>query len=123
MAKILDIQQSILAANGNVKLAKDLFIMLLDDLALRQNQIESSYESKDFTALEEYIHKLYGATAYCIVPQLRQQTEIAEHALRNNKYDELESLINKVLNEIKKLIIEGPAFIDKDWQEFNVTGE
>ncbi|MDH5395861.1 MAG: hypothetical protein OEW97_06270, partial [Gammaproteobacteria bacterium] len=76
-----------------------------------------------FTALEEYIHKLYGATAYCIVPQLRQCTEIAEHALRNKEYDELESLIDKVLKEIKKLTSDGPDFIDKDWQELKTIVE
>jgi len=75
MTKILDIQQSIMAANGNVSLAKDLFTMLLDDLDVRQQQIKNSFQSDDMVMLEEHIHKLYGATEYCIVQKLNQSTE------------------------------------------------
>ncbi len=51
MTKILDIQQSIIAANGNTSLAKELFTMLLDDLDVRQQQIESSFQSKNMETL------------------------------------------------------------------------
>lgn len=82
MTKILDIQQSIIAANGNVSLAKELFTMLLDDLDVRGQQIETSFHSNDMEVLAEHIHKLYGATAYCIVPKLRKSVEMLEDELR-----------------------------------------
>ena len=52
MTKILDIEQSITAANGNAKLAKDLFVMLLDDLKSRLEQIESSFKANDMESLK-----------------------------------------------------------------------
>jgi len=118
MIKILDIQQSISAANGNVTLAKDLFTMLLDDLAMRQQQISNSFNSNDMQSLGDHVHKLYGATAYCIVPKLRTATGLLEDALQQKDYSQLESLVNSVLNEIKLLINDGPVLIEKEWLDF-----
>ncbi|GMR15937.1 MAG: hypothetical protein BMS9Abin31_0234 [Gammaproteobacteria bacterium] len=115
MTKILDIQQSIIAANGNVSLAKELFTMLLDDLDVRLHQIESSFQSNDMEVLAEHIHKLYGATAYCIVPKLRKSAEALEDALRQKDYSQLKELVDIILKEIKQLISEGPTYIEKDW--------
>lgn len=120
MTKILDIQQSIIAANGNTSLAKELFTMLIDDLDVRLQQIETSFQSNNMGALEEHIHKLYGATAYCIVPQLRESTKILDEILRNKDYEKIDSLVDNVLNEMRQLINEAPAFIEKDWVEYQM---
>ena len=115
MTKILDIEQSITAENGNAKLAKDLFIMLLDDLKTRLEQIESSFQSDDMESLAEHIHKLYGATAYCIVPRLRSNTEVLDQTLKEKDYSQLNKLVENVMTEIKQLMQEGPLHIEKDW--------
>ena len=120
MTKILDIQQSIIAANGNTSLAKELFTMLIDDLDARLQQIETSFQSNNMGTLEEHIHKLYGATAYCIVPQLRESTKILDETLRNKDYEKIDSLVDNVLNEMRQLLNEAPAFIEKDWLEYQV---
>lgn len=117
MTKILDIQQSIIAANGNTSLAKELFTMLLTDLAVRLKQIEDSYQFKNMEMLAEHIHKLYGATAYCIVPKLRHYTEILEEKLRKKDYSDINKLVDNVRYEIQQLIQRGPEFIENDWVE------
>ena len=117
MTKILDIQQSIKAANGNTSLAKELFTMLLTDLTIRLKQIEESYQSNNMEILAEHIHKLYGATAYCIVPKLRHCTEILEEKLRNKDYSDINKLVDNVRHEIQQLIKSGPKFIENDWAE------
>jgi len=118
MTKILDIQESIIAANGNISLAKELFTMLLADLNLRQQQIEDSFKSENIDVLAEHIHKLYGATAYCIVPNLRSVTEILEEHLRQKQHPVIAELVDNVLQEIRHLINSGPAFIEQDWDNF-----
>ena len=120
MTKILDIQQSIEAANGNVSLAKELFTMLLDDLNLRRQQIESSFQTSNMEALIEHVHKLYGATAYCIVPTLRECTATLEERLKQKNYSKLDEFVSNVLEEIQKIISYGPDFIKKDWLDFQV---
>lgn len=117
MTKILDIKRSITAANGNVSLAKELFTMLLTDIDERLKQIEASFKSNNMQELEEHIHKLYGATAYCIVPPLRQSAKSLEKILREKDYSQLITHIDVVVNEIIHLIKEGPAFIELDWSE------
>ena len=118
MTKILDIQQSIIAANGNTSLAKELFTMLINDLDVRLQQIETSFQSNNMETLEEHIHKLYGATAYCIVPKLRECTKTLDEVLRHKDYKNISSLVDNVLNEMRRLIKEAPAFIEKDWVDF-----
>ncbi|MCW9031370.1 MAG: Hpt domain-containing protein [Gammaproteobacteria bacterium] len=121
MTKILDIPESITAANGNASLAKDLFAMLLDDLNARLEYIKNSFQSNDMEALGEHIHKLYGATAYCIVPLLRNRTETLDQALREKDYSQLNELVESVIQEIKQLIKDGPTHIEKDWLSINKT--
>ena len=120
MTKILDIQQSIIAANGNVSLAKELFTMLLDDLDVRRQQIESSFQAGNKEVLAEHVHKLYGATAYCIVPTLRECTETLEERLRQKDYSQLDEFVGSVLEAIQKIINTGPDFIKKDWLDFQI---
>ena len=115
MTKVLDIELSITAANGNAKLAKDLFNMLLEDLNTRLEQINTSFNGNDMDALAEHIHKLYGATAYCIVPRLRSQTEILEHNLKAKDFSNLQQLVENVTSEITELMTQGPLHLEKDW--------
>ena len=115
MTKVLDIEQSITAANGNAKLAKDLFVMLLDDLNARLDQIESSFKSDNMESLAEHIHKLYGATAYCIVPRLRNCAEALDQTLKEKDYSQINELVENVTSEIKALMKEGPKHTEKDW--------
>lgn len=117
MTKIFDIQQSISAANGNASLAKELFTMLLADLDARLQQIETSFQSNDMKSLEEHTHKLYGATAYCIVPKLRNSAAVLEQAVRTEPHKDLKNLVENVLQEMKSLINAGPSYLEKEWQD------
>lgn len=118
MTKLLDIRQSISAANGNVALAKDLFIMLLGELDSRLVQIENSYITNDLQTLSEHTHKLYGATAYCIVPKLRDCTGQLEDALKNKTPDQLKEHVDLIKHEMQNLIKEGPTYLELDWKEY-----
>lgn len=118
MTETLDINKSIIAANGNVSLAKDLYKMLIDDLGKRLDQIESSFQNNDMENLGEHAHKLFGATAYCIVPKLRISAEALDHALHNKKFDQLNELVANIQQEIKRLILEGPEHLELNWNEY-----
>lgn len=118
MSKTLDIQQSIVAANGNVSLAKELFSMLLNDLDVRLGQIETSFHNNDLEMLSEHVHKLYGATAYCIVPKLRKSAEVLEDVLRQKEHSQLTELVNDVVDKMKEIITTGPNYLEEDWNDF-----
>ena len=115
--QIFDRQQSIIAANGNVALAKELFSMLLGELDSRFQQIESSFKNNDLDTLAEHTHKLYGATAYCIVPQLREDAQKLDEALSEKKDSQLAPLVASVLKSMTQLINEGAVFLETDWNK------
>ena len=115
MTEIFDIQKSIVAANGNISLAKELFTMLLEELDLRLQQIETSFQSGDMDILAEHAHKLYGATAYCIVPELREATKILDKALKEKNYSILNELVKDVAHEMRQLISAGPLLLKQEW--------
>ncbi|MFK5913088.1 MAG: Hpt domain-containing protein [Woeseiaceae bacterium] len=115
MTQILDIQKSIIAANGNTSLAKELFTMLLDDLDQRLEQIEISFKEKNLEALAEHAHKLHGATAYCVVPNLREYAKTLEYSLKEKTQPNLTELVENVLSEMLVIIKEGPALLKQKW--------
>lgn len=119
MTNSLDIQKSVLAANGNISLAKELFTMLLDELNLKKEQIKVSFQASDMQQLEEHIHKLYGATAYCVVPDLRDNARKLEHALKNKDYSPVQKLVALVENNIQKTIDDGPGLLEEDWLNYS----
>lgn len=123
MTKILDISQSIIAANGNTSLAKELFTMLMADLDFRLKQVEASFSSGDNKILAEHIHKLYGATAYCIVPRLRKAAEILDEELREQNYSQLDDHVNNIRQEITLLLSEGLSYLEKDWSKLENTSD
>lgn len=92
--------------------------MLLDELCERQQQIESSFQDANMETLTEQVHKLYGATAYCIVPQLRENTAILEKQLKQKDFSQLDELVKCVREEIQKVIDAGPELIKIDWLDF-----
>lgn len=115
MNDILDIKQSIINANGNVGLAKDLFQMLLDELPERLDQVNLSYQTGNFEDLLEHAHKIYGATAYCAVPAIRKAAEDLEATLKKAETTDLEVLVNELTCQIKHLILKGQEFLDQNW--------
>jgi len=118
MTKTLDIKKSIKAANGNITLAKELFTMLLNDLAVKEEQLNSCIKENDFNSLEELAHKLFGATAYCVAPELRMATERLEQTLKFKQNTELELLINNLQKVIKEILSEGPSILRLDWESY-----
>ena len=79
----------------------------------------NSVQENNMEMLAEHIHKLFGATAYCIVPKLRMRTKILNDQLNQKDYSQVNQLIEPVIQEIKQLIDNGSAFIEMDWDNLN----
>lgn len=112
---LLDIEYALDRANGNAGLAKDLFSMLLQELPERQRRLQTSLANNDLTDIREIVHKLYGATAYCGVPQLRAATEIVEFNFKAQKLDNLSQEISDILQAIDALLADGANLLAIDW--------
>ncbi len=101
----IDVPLSLQLANNKPSLARDMLIMLLQNLPSEQKLINTSYRKKDYAALEALVHKLYGSCCYCGVPYLKCISVLVDKLLQNNQFDQLDApmeTLNSAINDIMK---------------------
>ncbi|HEX5359816.1 MAG TPA: response regulator [Fluviicoccus sp.] len=69
-------------AAGKPDLARDMLNMLLDNLDVQREKMESAWRLGNFPALLAHTHYLHGATRYCGVPSLRKAAGELEGSLK-----------------------------------------
>jgi len=114
MTKIIDIQLALEQANGSEELAKDLFSMLINDLPVLSENLTHAFNVNDEQALWNHAHKIYGSTAYCGVPQLRNAAHELEHSIKTNSTD-IENSIQQVIHAIEQLMKLAESELANNW--------
>ncbi|HID49040.1 MAG TPA: hypothetical protein EYP40_05400 [Chromatiales bacterium] len=114
MPDILDISLAIEQAGGNAELARDLFSMLLDELPHHRDKLRQAFEAGDQQALWDHAHKVYGATAYCGVPALREAAGELETAIKSRSSD-LGDRLTTVIRAMEALLENGAAHLEQHW--------
>ena len=116
MSEILDRNHAIEQAGGNEALAKELFGMLLKEAPQLLQKIEHAVNSRDHKAMWEYAHKLYGSTAYCGVPQLRERAKAVEDAIKSEQSKEvLEDELRALAQAVESLCKLGDELLSVSW--------
>jgi len=116
MQEILDKKQAIEQAGGNETLAKELFGMLLQDLPVLQEQLRSAIAEQQSQTMWDSAHKLYGSTAYCGVPALRECARVMEECIKQQDNTRLGITYDKLEQEIQRLLEKGPQLLQDSWQ-------
>ncbi len=101
---IFDLELSHKLAGQKHHLMLDLFNLLIKTLPKDSNTINKLYNEKNYSALQQHIHRLHGALCYCGVPRLKALIEHVELQLKNNLLENLSSLIGQVNQEIGALL-------------------
>lgn len=115
MALILDKKQALEQAGGNVELAQELFAMLLRELPELRSKLQQAVAERDNQAMWDHAHKLYGSTAYCGVPALRQSACEMEECIKQQDEQGLDSCYTNLANEIDRLLQQGPQLAQEPW--------
>jgi two-component system sensor histidine kinase BarA len=115
MTSIVDYSEAIEKAGGNAELAKDLFGMLLQELPLLREQLQAAIAQADLQATWDHAHKIYGSTAYCGVPLLRQAASEMETVVRAKHLDTIREQFETLDRAIEELLMQGPAHLSKAW--------
>ena len=117
MSDILDKNLAIEQAGGDETLAKELFGMLLKDAPQLLEQIEIAFNIRNTVDLWEHAHKLYGSTAYCGVPQLRERAKAVEDAIKADAHsDVLEDEVRALSEAVQSLCAHGTEFLSMPWK-------
>lgn len=115
MTNVVDYAEAIEKAGGNVELAKELFGMLLQELPAVREQLKLAIEEENQQAMWDHAHKLFGSTAYCGVPQLRNAASEMEVAIKGEELSLIKARFTSLNEAIEDLVAQGPVHLDKDW--------
>jgi two-component system sensor histidine kinase BarA len=100
----VSVPESIQLAAGKADLAEELFSMLVEQLRMDTQRIESLWSANQLKDLLECVHKLHGATRYCGVPELRAAANHLETALKREEPD-MEYHKDQLVAAMERLLI------------------
>ena len=115
MTGVVDYAEAIDKAGGNAELAKELFGMLLQELPQLREQLQEALGQENQQAIWDHAHKIYGSTAYCGVPILRQAASAMETAVKSQQLDAMRDQFTTLDKAIQQLITEGPTHLSQAW--------
>lgn len=98
---IVDWEESVRLAGHKKELAKDLLMMLMNELPGELNSMENLLHKKDFDELLKIAHKLHGAVCYTGTPRLKKVLSELETQLKTNIMDNSPSAIEPLIQQLK----------------------
>ena len=99
----VDILMSLRLANNKPTLARDMLVMLLQNLEAERTDINAAFEQEDFVKLEELVHRLYGSCCYCGVPRLKKISGLLDKLLQAKQYEQAPGAmvsLNKAIDDV-----------------------
>jgi two-component system sensor histidine kinase BarA len=115
MTEVINYQQALEQADGNEELAKELFEMLLNELPVLKQKLNIAIKENDIQGCWDHTHKIYGSTAYCGVPALREAAFIMESTVKGENMGKIEENFTALVTEIDRLLEQGQQALTSDW--------
>ena len=114
--EIFDKTASLEKAGDDPELAKELFQMLINALPELKATLNQEFQHSANGNFLAIAHKVYGSTAYCGVPQLRESAKSLEDVIKaGNDAVEVESQLELVNQAIDRLMGESDVLLASDW--------
>ena len=102
---LFDRELSLSAANYRPELADELFTLLIANLPIDQESINSAFSDGKSEKLAEAIHKLLGSLRYCGVPRLENAVEKVANISKSGLDEDVRRALNVLNGEINTLIL------------------
>lgn len=103
----LDLNKTIELSGGNKQLALEIIQMFMKELPSLQNNMQIAYQEKEWSSLQETIHKLHGSSRFCAMAELQQVAGDFEAVLHKNATDKFQlhfDLTNKAIQKLMKYV-------------------
>lgn len=113
---VVDTTFSIKQAGGNEELAKELFGMLLRELPELREKLACAIADKNWEAMWDHGHKMYGSTAYCGVPALRATLQTLESAIKEQRPEVVAREFELTRQEIERVLQIGENYLQESWK-------
>ncbi len=101
---------------NNVQLANELLEMFLRDVPKEMADFKEAYAVKNYVALKDLAHRMRGALAYCVIPNLESALELLEKAAVKEIREEVAKFYAVVMIQLKKFL---PAEKDDPGEDNN----
>jgi HPt (histidine-containing phosphotransfer) domain-containing protein len=89
---------------NNSKLADELLEMFLKDVPKEVEAFKEAYAVKNYTALKDLAHRMRGALAYCVIPNLESALKLLEEAAAKEVREEVAKFYAVVMIQLKKFL-------------------
>lgn len=101
---ILDHALAIKLAGGKKELAEELLTKLLSTLPNDLEQMQTTFEEKDWERLRDQVHRLHGACCYCGVPTLKKCAHKLENTIATRALDIIQPRFDELKQAIQDLM-------------------
>ena len=98
----IDWALSLELSNGKPELAKAVLAMYVEKLSIAKDHIIANREN--YQNLQDYVHKLLGASCYCGVPKIKTTATKIETALKLKQRKKIPALIDNLIANIDEVI-------------------
>lgn len=102
--EIIDMQESVVKANGSADSAKEMLNLLVEGFDEDMPLLATAKKKGDWNAIQKIIHKQYGGACFCSVPRFSQIAMRLEKYLRSGKVEWRDALYEQVLDEMENII-------------------
>lgn len=102
---LFDRELSLSVANYHPELADELFTLLIANLPIDQEAINSAFSGGKTEQFSEAVHKLLGSLRYCGVPRLENAVEKVVNFSKSGLDEDVRRALNVLNSEINTLIL------------------
>lgn len=90
--------------NDNAELLHHLLLSFAKRYHDAPKKLREFIDTKNFTEIEHLAHSLKGVAGTLAAQELKEAAAALENAVRNNRYDEIENLLNQLIIELNPAI-------------------
>jgi len=91
---------------NNTKLTTELLEMFFNSVPAEHAVFKEAYAVKNYTALKDQAHRMRGALAYCVIPNLEIALQLLEEAAAKQDRERVAKFYAVVMTQLKKYLPE-----------------
>jgi two-component system sensor histidine kinase BarA len=85
-------------------LAGEIIRLLVKELPVFKQSIQTSQRQKNYESLYQHVHKLHGALSYCDLPEIKSLIQKIEQDLKLNRHHNIDTDLDTLFNHIDYVI-------------------